>query len=122
MAQPELDRFGDHRIRIDVLLTVDVSVPAYHAGMVRDNQPASVELARVELHVTTDVVAVHGLLGGGRCGHIGVLVVLRRAPDGVNRTTVRRWLWRATGLIPVLEDLKSRKNSARRNKEYKTYL
>jgi hypothetical protein len=86
MAQAELDRFGDHRIRIDVLLTVDVSVPAYHAVMVRDNQPASVELARVELQIVAnnfrDVVAVHGLLGGGRFGHIGVLVILGRAHDG----------------------------------------
>ena len=69
VAHAELDRFGDHRIRIDVFLNVQVSVRVYHAGMVRDNQPASVELARVELQIVAnnfrDVVAVHGLLGGG---------------------------------------------------------
>jgi hypothetical protein len=54
--------------------------------MVRDHQPASVELARVELHVFfnifRDVVAVHGLLGGWRFGHIDGSMVNQRARDG----------------------------------------
>ena len=84
----ELDRFRDHRIRIDVFLNVDVSATAKLADVVRVHQPASVQFARVELQITTNTfrvtvaVAVHGLLGGGRFGHIGVDGVLRRAHDG----------------------------------------
>ena len=55
--------------------------------MYYSESPASIRRTRSRRAEITannfrDVVALHGLLGGGRFGHIGVVVVLRRAREG----------------------------------------